>query len=270
MNPIYTHIVSTLRDTYGVEEARELAFWILEKEGGLSRSDVLACKDTKNISNIEIILQRLLKKEPIQYILGQTEWSGLELEVNPSTLIPRPETVELVTWVGDCCRQTGVTRVLDIGTGSGCIAIAIKKAHPDWEVCGLDISAEALETARRNAKGNNVDVEWLQADILSDKIDRKWDIVVSNPPYICEEEKADMSANVLDYEPHSALFVPNNDPLVFYRRIAELKVGNEVYFEINERFGAEMVKMLDFNGYVGVEIKKDMYGKERMVRGRIA
>lgn len=270
MNPIYTHIVSTLRDTCGVEEARELAFWILEKEGGLSRSDVLACKDTKNFSNIEIILQRLLKKEPIQYIFGQMEWLGLDLEVNPNTLIPRPETAELVEWIGVCCQQTRSIRVLDIGTGSGCIAIAIKKAHPEWEVCGLDISEGALETAQRNAVRNGVKVEWRKADILHDKIEGKWDVVVSNPPYICDEEKTDMSANVLDYEPHSALFVPDNDPLLFYRRIAELKLGSEVYFEINERFGAEVVKMLDFNGYIDVEIKKDMYGKERMVRGRIA
>lgn len=264
MNPLFDHIRTTLLPVYGPVEAREIAFWILEEEAGLSRSDVLACKDTKNISNIEIILQKLLKKEPIQYILGHTTWLGLDLNVNQHTLIPRPETAELVEWI-----EGNNLHVLDIGTGSGCIAIALKQRHPDWHVTGLDISVGALQVAQENARKNHVNINWIQADILADAPNEKWDIVVSNPPYICEEEKATMDVNVLNYEPASALFVPDNDPLLFYRRIAQLKLGKQVYFEINERFGQQVCEMLDFNGYFDIELKCDYYGKERMVRARI-
>lgn len=264
MNPLFDYIRTSLTPVYGPEEARELAFWILEEEAGLSRSDVLACKDTKNISNIEIILQKLLKKEPIQYIFGHTAWLGLDLNVTRNTLIPRPETAELVEWI-----EGDRLRVLDIGTGSGCIAIALKKRHPDWHVTGLDISAEALQVARSNALKNQVEADWIQADILADVPHGKWDVIVSNPPYICEEEKVLMDTNVLDYEPATALFVPNEDPLLFYRRIAQLKLGKQLYFEINERFGQQVCEMLDFNGYFDIELKRDCYGKERMVRARI-
>lgn len=264
MNPLFDHIRTTLTPVYGPDEARELAFWILEEEAGLSRSDVLACKDTKNISNIEIILQKLLKKEPIQYIFGHTTWLGLDLNVTQDTLIPRPETAELVGWI-----EGKNLRVLDIGTGSGCIAIALKQRHPDWDVTGLDISAGALQVARENAQKNHVEVNWIQADIQTDTPEGEWDIIVSNPPYICEEEKIAMDANVLNYEPASALFVPNDDPLLFYRRIAQLKLGKQLYFEINERFGRQVCEMLDFNGYFDIELKCDCYGKERMVRARI-
>lgn len=264
MNPLFNHIRTTLSPVYGPEEARELAFWILEEEAGLSRSDVLACKDTKNISNIEIILQKLLKKEPIQYIFGHTTWLGLNLDVTRDTLIPRPETAELVEWI-----EGKKLRILDIGTGSGCIAIALKKRHPDWQVTGLDFSPSALQIARNNATKNHVEVDWIQTDILKETPPGEWDVVVSNPPYICEEEKKSMDSNVLDYEPATALFVPNDDPLLFYRRIAQLKLGKQLYFEINERFGQQVCEMLDFNGYFDIELKHDCYGKERMVRARI-
>lgn len=216
---------------------------------------------------------RLMRNEPIQYIAGHMPWMGLDLRVTPDTLIPRPETAELVGEIGKekgLRNAEGGLSVLDIGTGSGCIAIALKQRHPEWDVTGLDISAGALEVARENARRNGVDVHWLQADILSDEIDEKWDIIVSNPPYICEEEKADMEKNVLDWEPAGALFVPNEDPLRFYRRIATLRLGQKLYFEINERFGKEVAELLQKTGYEDVEIRQDIYGKDRFVVGRLA
>lgn len=163
-------------------------------------------------------------------------------------------------------------RVLDIGTGSGCIAIALKHRAPQWYVMGIDISSEALEVARDNAQRNGVEVEWQQLDILDKNLETKddwqWDIVVSNPPYICEKEKIDMESRVLDYEPHSALFVPDTDPLLFYRRIASLKAPM-LFFEINEAYGIEVCEMMREMGYMNVELKHDMYGKPRMVFGTI-
>lgn len=160
--------------------------------------------------------------------------------------------------------------MLDIGTGSGCIAIALKQRHPDWDVTGLDISEKALAIAAENSTRNKVEVHWQQADILSDEIDGKWDIIVSNPPYVCEEEKKDMDANVLDWEPSTALFVPNDDPLRFYRRIARLKAGQHLFFEINERFGQEVCDMLKEEGYTDIQLHQDIYGKDRIVEGRIS
>ena len=223
------YIISQLRGFYPDEELRELAYWIVEETTGLTRTEILiGCKDTtKNahLQVLEIILQKLRAHEPIQYIFGHTEWKGLDLRVTPATLIPRPETAELVDWVLQVADKDKPLRVLDIGTGSGCIAIALKKAAPLWHVTGVDISSEALTIARDNAERNNVEVNWLQADILSPISNSQLpitDIIISNPPYICDSEKAEMDARVLDYEPHAALFVPDHDPLLFYHRIASL------------------------------------------------
>lgn len=279
------YIISQLHGYYPDEELRELAYWIIEESTGMTRNDILlGRKDTKNIPNIEIILEKLRAHVPIQYIFGHTQWMGLDLQVTPATLIPRPETAELVEWILRSIPRDTHARVLDIGTGSGCIAIALKQRAPLWQVTGVDISTEALAVARNNAQRNGVEIEWLQADILTYSLTSNSDsglinIIVSNPPYICEKEKKDMDTRVLDYEPHTALFVPDDDPLLFYRRIASLPYTTlhnptqpytTLFFEINEAYGNEVCTMLREMGYTNVELKHDIYGKPRMVSGRIA
>ena len=270
MKELINDITAQLKVAYPEDEARALAWWIVEESTGLSRSQLLCdCKGTKNISNLQEIIARLLHFEPIQYIFGHTLWCGLDLKVNPATLIPRPETAELVEKISNIKYQISNCRILDIGTGSGCIAIALKKAHPEWQVTGMDISEEAIKVARENARCNKVEVDFRVADIFSDGID-DFDIVVSNPPYICEREKSSMSPNVLAYEPATALFVPDNDPLRFYRRIAELKSGKFLFFEINEAYPQELSDMLAELGYTDIQLTNDIYGKPRIIEGRVA
>lgn len=286
MKQLINYIISELQGFYPDEELRELAYWIIEETTGMTRTQILtAGKGTKNIPNIEIILQKLRANEPIQYVFGHTEWMGLDLRVTPATLIPRPETAELVAWVLQMADRDKSLRVLDIGTGSGCIALALKKAAPRWQVTGVDISQEALEVAKENALRNHVAVNWLQLDILSGIADNLLpisDVIISNPPYICDSERKDMAARVLDYEPHSALFVPDSDPLLFYRRIATLvnlsatRGGDPqaqpiyLFFEINEAYGDAVCDMLRGMGYMDVQLKNDIYGKPRMVFGAVA
>ena len=303
---LINHIISELRGHIPEEELSELAYWIVEETTGLTRAQILmGCKDTKknvyeqekdsfhchkphffagssgecasrqteskdteNTPNIEIILEKLRAHVPIQYIFEHTEWMGLDLRVTPATLIPRPETAELVEWVKETCSHQQQLRVVDIGTGSGCIAIALKRACPLWDITGVDISTEALVIAQENAKRNQVQVNWKKLDILSENLDFI-DIIVSNPPYICQKEKADMDKRVLNYEPHNALFVPDTDPLLFYRRIAEMKAAKQLFFEINEAYGQEVCDMLQELGYQHITLKRDIYGKERMVYSAI-
>ena len=262
-------IQSQLESAYPKDEAKALAWWIVEEETGLSRSQILSgCKITKNFAHVQEVIDRLLHFEPIQYIFGHTEWCGLDLKVTPATLIPRPETAELVEKITNYQLPITNCRVLDVGTGSGCIAIALKKAHPEWQVTGIDISPEAIDVARENAKRNGIEVTFQVADIFSDSIG-DFDLVVSNPPYITESEKSSMRPNVLDFEPHTALFVPDSDPLKFYRRIAELKLGKHLFFEINEAFGEEMKNLFADLGYTDILITKDIYGKARIIEGRM-
>ncbi|MGM9811180.1 MAG: N5-glutamine methyltransferase family protein [Paludibacteraceae bacterium] len=295
MLSLVRHIESALQGYYPPDECRALAWWIAEETTGLSRTQILSgCKDTKIIPNIEIILQRLQKKEPIQYIFGHTLWMGLDLQLSPATLIPRPETAELVdfitqdqathsaqlstlnTQLSTLNAQHSTLNLLDIGTGSGCIAIALKQQHPDWSVYGLDISEEALAIARGNAERNHTPVAFAQCDILRQTpslIDKHgkpitFQVVVSNPPYITEQEKQQMDASVLDYEPHSALFVPDSDPLLFYRRIAELRLAPRLYFELNEAYATQTADMLQSLGYHDIILKNDSYGKPRILAAR--
>ena len=288
-----SNIQSALQAVYPKDEAASLAWWIMEEETGLTRSQLLCgCKDTTNFANmqkIQTIIDRLLHFEPIQYIFGHTLWNGLDLKVTAATLIPRPETAELVERINVQMVNDQMVNVLDIGTGSGCIAISLKKAHPEWHVTGIDISPNAIEVAKENARRNKVDVNFQVADIFSDQMIKylnKWymvndqmvNIVVSNPPYICESEKSSMRPNVLNFEPSSALFVPDNDPLLFYRRIAELfslplqGKGRErgLFFEINEAYGPQLSAMLGGLGYTDIQIHKDIYGKDRIIEGRMA
>ncbi len=265
-------IALQLQAAYPEDEAEALAWWLAEETTGLSRTQLqIGCKDTTNFSNLQVFMDRLLHFEPIQYIFGHTLWYGLDLKVTPATLIPRPETAELVEKISSFKFQISNCRVLDIGTGSGCIAIALKKKHPDWDVTGIDISAEAIEVAKENAKRNGVEVNFQVADIFnlqSAIFNLQYDLVVSNPPYIRESEKVSMRPNVLEYEPASALFVPDDDPLRFYRRIASLH-GTYLFFEINEAFAQEMKTLLQENGYTDIIITKDIYGKPRIIEGRM-
>lgn len=304
MKQIISQISSQLQSAYPEDEARSLAWWIAEELTGKSRTELqFGCKDTA-FSPImqeksQEIISRLLHFEPIQYIFGHTLWCGLDLLVTPATLIPRPETAELVEQVSnlnfEISNLKSPVRVLDIGTGSGCIAIALKKAHPSWSVTGIDISPEAIAIARENARRNKVEVNFQVANIFDfneenpkfeeiappagkEILNSKYDVVVSNPPYICESEKTSMRPNVLNFEPSSALFVPDDDPLKFYRRIAELfslpleGKGRErgLFFEINEAYGPQLSAMLDNLGYTDIQIHKDIYGKDRIIEARMA
>ena len=288
------HIASQLQAAYPPDEAEALAWWIAEELSGQTRTELLfGCKDTTFLRNTQTIIDRLLHFEPIQYIFGHTIWNGLDLKLTPATLIPRPETAELVERINSQFSiLNSQLHLLDVGTGSGCIAIALKKAHPEWQVTGIDISPEAISIARENARRNNVEVNFLVADIFSDEIEQTFNVVVSNPPYICEREKRYMRPNVLNYEPASALFVPDSDPLLFYRRIAslfsslevvkssarsdcrwpsvELRGGVCIFFEINESYASELSAMLSGLGYTDIQITKDIYGKDRIIEGRMA
>lgn len=268
MKRTVSHIIHLLQDHYPKHEAQELAYWIIEETTGITRAQVLMGCTPKPISNLTYIIEQLQQNTPIQYIFGHTEWMGLRLQVNAATLIPRPETAELVDWIIATNSNDSPLRVIDIGTGSGCIAIALKQRCPNWIVQGIDISTDALTVARENGKVNGVDIAWKQMDILSEKPNFS-DIIISNPPYICDSEKANMEARVLEHEPHSALFVPDNDPLLFYRRIASIKSAKALFFEINEAYGNEVCQMMAGLGYTDIQLKHDIYGKPRMVFGRI-
>ena len=221
-------------------------------------------------ATLEDAINRLQKHEPIQYIQGYSDFCGLRFKVTPATLIPRPETSELVEWIAS--EASGNERILDIGTGSGCIAVSLANKLPDSKVTAWDISNEALAVATENSRSNGTEVLFEQVDILSYRPEENlFDIIVSNPPYIKENEKSAMHSNVLDWEPHTALFVPDSDPLLFYRTIAKkgltlLKPGGTLYFEINRAHGAETVEMLADLGYTGIKLRKDFAENDRMIK----
>lgn len=226
--------------------------------------------DPTRQATLENAIERLKKAEPIQYILGQTEFCDLTFNVNPSVLIPRPETSELVKWIVEENKKEQ-TNILDIGTGSGCIAISLAKMLPNAQVTAWDISPRAIETAESNNRLNETKVTFVEQDIFTASEEATYDIIVSNPPYIKEVEKRNMQRNVLDWEPSIALFVPDNDPLLFYREIARkgvqlLKNGGKLYFEINREHGEETCNMLAEYGYTNIELRKDFADNDRMIR----
>jgi len=244
-----------------------MAYWIIEETTGMSRFAVRTHKGTKNIPNLENILEKLCNYVPIQYIFGHTEWLGLDLQVTEATLIPRPETAELVELIANfpfsISHFRTPIRVLDIGTGSGCIALALKQKHPEWQVEGLDINPEAIDVAKRNAERLGLDVRFYVADILKDEAG-EYDLIVSNPPYIRPSEQCTMSENTLRYDPEQALYVPEEDPLLFYRRIAEMHKAPQLWFEISETQGKAMLALMQQTGYEA-ECLNDIYGKQRFI-----
>lgn len=273
-NPV-EHIRTQLTEKYSPGEVRAFTTLILKEVCNLSFSDIVACKfnDLSDNEKLKIndIVNRLNNNEPIQYILGRTEFYGLDFKINRSVLIPRPETEELVEWILLDINKIN-PHILDIGTGSGCIAIALAKKMRYATVEGWDISEGALAVAKENASLNKVSVQFNNVDVLTTQHTNKYyDIIVSNPPYIKEHEKEQMEKNVLDFEPHLALFVPNDDALIFYDRIADIamnQLNNNgiLYFEINQAKGYEVVQMLRNKSFANVELKKDISGNNRMVR----
>ena len=265
-----------LAGIYSKEEIESFIFLIFEKLKGYSRTQFLLAKDEElskeELSEIEKIVTRLKNHEPIQYILGTTEFYGLPFYTVPEVLIPRPETEELVQWIIQE-NKSSKPSILDIGTGTGCIAISLQKNIPQSTVLACDISPVCLETAKRNSELNSAEVSVIPYDILNNVPDFSFpelDIIVSNPPYVREKEKTLMEKNVLDHEPELALFVPDEQPLIFYQRIADfskihLKNKGRLYFEINEAFGSECFTMLQQKGFSEVILKKDIHGKDRMI-----
>jgi release factor glutamine methyltransferase len=273
----FTLIINTLGPLQGNREAANIAHIVIEHITGMSRMDRVIYKD-KLLSpaqeeQLQQALNALLKHEPVQYVTGKAWFYGLEFTVNNNVLIPRPETEELVEWIVKDTQKP--VKILDIGTGSGAIPIALKKDLPAATVWSVDVSAGALEVASQNATELKLDVHFEQIDILDTTATHSlpvFDIIVSNPPYICESEQKDMEEQVVAYEPNIALFVPDNDALLFYRQIGllakeKLTADGLLYFEINEAFGKEVVLLLEEQGFKNVVLKQDLYGKDRMVKG---
>lgn len=271
--------IETLTPIYDADEAESFFYLILDDLHQLKRVD-LALNPHLEMENGQLqkwhtIFEKLKKQIPIQYILRKTFFCGLVFEVNEHVLIPRPETEELVAWILAANNPSTPLKILDIGTGSGCIAIALAKELPTAQVFAIDVSENALAVAKNNAKNNDVTVNFIQKDILNtDHLDEQFDIIVSNPPYVRTLEKAEIKDNVLEHEPHLALFVEDDDALVFYRKIADLALKNlnpngQLYFEINQYLGNEMMDLLTQKGFNDLELRKDIYGNDRMVFGKV-
>lgn len=277
-----TFFVSNLLPFYDAMEAESFFYLILEHQMNLKRVDLALQPDlefsTMSISKWDSYLKQLQLEIPIQYLLGTTCFYGLDFEVNSKVLIPRPETEELVEWIIESVaerHQNKKVKILDIGTGSGCIAISLAKNLPKAQVFALDVSAEALFVAKGNANNNGVNVVFIQKDILTTiDLEQEFDIIVSNPPYVRDLEKIEIKKNVLDNEPHLALFVADEDPLLFYRKIADLALKNsakgaQLFFEINQYLGLETVELLRSKGFDNIVLRKDLYENDRMIKADI-
>jgi release factor glutamine methyltransferase len=283
-----SHFFDALKNSQDEQEIESFFFILTEYLHNLKRVDV-ALNPNFELSEADVekwnaILAQLQLEKPIQYITGEAWFYGLQFEVNENTLIPRPETEELVEWIIESWKSENQKRinVLDIGTGTGCIPITLKTNLPQANVFAIDVSEMALEVARRNAELNKVEVNFIQANILEvedvskiqtsiSQLPTNFDIIVSNPPYVRNLEKQEIKKNVLDYEPHLALFVEDTDALLFYRKIAQLAIKNLspnglLFFEINQYLGKETVELLENLGFKNIELKKDMFGNDRMIR----
>ena len=275
LNSLQNFFQNGLLGYYPKEEINTFFYRICEQHLGYTRIDVSLKSETpvnpETFEYFETIINRLLTYEPIQYILGTTVFFGLEFKVDSNVLIPRPETEELVAWILKQTDSSQSLKILDIGTGSGCIAISLAKHLPNAEIYALDVSPKALEIAEFNAQQNAVKLNMIKANVLEWKpTDLSFDLIVSNPPYVRESEKERMAPNVLEHEPHLALFVENNNPLVFYRAIVELgkqtlKKQGQLYFEINEYLGEETQALFSSDTFEDVQLKSDIFGKHRMI-----
>lgn len=279
MQQAFKHIQSALISIYSESEINELAYQLLCAVTSRTRTDIILNKNTKISENqrlqFETFVTQLQAHKPIQYVLGTTEFYGMKFDVNPSVLIPRPETEELLEWIQTSCPPAHNYKMLDIGTGSGCIAIALKCTFSKSEITAFDISESALETARQNAILNGCNIDFRQIDILNPPIfDTQWDIIVSNPPYIPQNELETMDHNVRNFEPHTALFVPDANPLLFYEAIAafalkHLNRGGMLFFEIHRDFGPQTVQLLQNLEFKDVVLRKDLSGNDRMLRATL-
>ena len=278
----------TLKTIYPITEIDSFFFLLLEEYLGFKRIDIVLKSDFKitqeTLNLLQSATKQLEQEVPLQYIIGKTEFYGLPFVVNKHVLIPRPETEELVAWVvsessrfktfNTSTKQTTETKqlkILDIGTGSGCIPISLKKQLPFAKISAIDISKEALTVAKKNAVLNNVDIHFILQDILKTvALDQHYDIIISNPPYVRELEKKELKNNVLKNEPHVALFVENDNPLIFYAKIAELaknylNKNGLLFFEINQYIGTETIDLVNKKGLKNIQLKKDMFGNDRII-----
>lgn len=272
---LFRQIRDEIKPLYG-QEADMLAMFIVEDVSGFNSTDILVDNKFQTGPNfrstiLKYILQ-LKRQEPIQYILGKAYFYENMFEVNESTLIPRPETEELVQLVIDFLKPRDSVSILDIGVGSGCIATSLGLNLPQAEVDGIDISSSALAVAMRNAENLKAKVNFYQADVFSFTSTKKYDVIVSNPPYVRESEKERMNSNVIDHEPSKALFVPDDDPLLFYNKILELtkktlSSSGLLFFEINEAFGKEIIQLFENNGFRDIVLVKDINNRDRFVYG---
>ena len=266
---------------YPKTEIDSFFFILIEEKLKLQRIDTVLKPDflitNKNLTDLKNIVKRLQKEEPVQYILGNTEFYGLPFLVNKNTLIPRTETEELVAWVLDEIKVLANNKItepsiLDIGTGTGCIPISLAKNLTSLNISAIDISPEALLIAKQNAILNKVTIEFIELDILNtESLPREYDVIISNPPYVRELEKEEIKNNVLENEPHLALFVEDENPLIFYNKIADLakqqlSKNGMLFFEINQYLGKETVNMLVKKGFKNIQLKKDLFGNDRMIK----
>ncbi|WP_028891981.1 peptide chain release factor N(5)-glutamine methyltransferase [Tenacibaculum sp. 47A_GOM-205m] len=276
------HFTKELESIYPKREIDTFFFLLIEEYLELQRID-LTLQPALEIPSekyglLNTALARLKKEEPIQYILGKTEFYGYPFKVNENTLIPRPETEELVEWILNEVKELDLENnkqklsILDIGTGTGCIPISLKKELPNAKVSAIDVSEEALKIANENALLNEAEITFIHQDILkTESLPKQYDVIVSNPPYVRELEKIEIKNNVLENEPHLALFVDNDNPLIFYKKIADLAIksltkNGVLFFEINQYLGSETIEMLKRKGFTKVELRKDLFGNNRMIK----
>lgn len=276
IHSVINYFEEKLSETFSSREIKLIARSFISKRLGWKASDFISRKEEK-VSESDLLffrekIKQLLSGVPFQYVLGETFFYNILLKTDKRALIPRPETEELVDWIVNEHKDQKDLKILDIGTGSGCIPLAIKSVMPKFQVTGVDVDSEALSLAKENAISLNLEVDFIQHDILSSEdLDREWDMIVSNPPYIPLKEKSQMAKHVIEYEPELALFTTNENPLVFYEKIADfaaLKLSKDgwLYFEIHESNADKVVQLLENRNFQSITVKKDLQGKDRMIR----